>query len=89
MLVDSLCALLSDSVVEWLSVVVVDVLSAVEAIGVFQVVFVRDDVAGAMDRMVIRIERDFDDAALREAAAEIRGVPKRTIYNTCLRKDEG
>lgn len=46
--------------------VVIDVLSAVEAIGVFQVVFMRDEEPGAMDRMVIRIERDADDAALRE-----------------------
>ena len=46
--------------------VVIDVLSAVEAIGVFQVVFMRDDAPGAMDRMVIRIERDADDAGLRE-----------------------
>ena len=46
--------------------VVVDVLSAVEAIGVFQVVFLRDDAAGAMDRMMIRIERDAEDAALRD-----------------------
>ena len=46
--------------------VVIDVLSAVEAIGVFQIVFMRDDAPGAMDRMVIRIERDADDAALRE-----------------------
>lgn len=46
--------------------VVVDVLSAVEAIGVFQVVFLRDDAAGAMDRMVIRIERDAEDSGLRD-----------------------
>jgi phenylacetate-CoA ligase len=46
--------------------VVIDVLSAVEAIGVFQIVFMRDEAPGAMDRMVIRIERDADDAALRE-----------------------
>ncbi len=46
--------------------VVVDMLSAVEAIGVFQVAFMRDDAAAAMDRMVIRIERDAEDVALRE-----------------------
>ena len=46
--------------------VVIDVLSGVEAIGVFQVAFMRDDAPGAMDRMVIRIERDADDAGLRE-----------------------
>jgi hypothetical protein len=46
--------------------VVVDVLSSVEAIGVFQIVFMRDAAAGAMDRMVIRIERDAEDAALRD-----------------------
>ena len=46
--------------------VVIDVLSAVEAIGVFQIVFMRDGAPGAMDRMVIRIERDGDDATLRE-----------------------
>jgi phenylacetate-CoA ligase len=46
--------------------VVIDVLSVVEAIGVFQIVSMRDDAPGAMDRMVIRIERDADDAALRE-----------------------
>ena len=37
--------------------VVIDVLSAVEAIGQFQIVFMRDETPGAMDRMVIRIER--------------------------------
>jgi phenylacetate-coenzyme A ligase PaaK-like adenylate-forming protein len=46
--------------------VVIDVLSAVEAIGVFQIVFMRDDSPGAMDRMVIRVEREADDASLRE-----------------------
>jgi phenylacetate-coenzyme A ligase PaaK-like adenylate-forming protein len=46
--------------------VVIDVLSAIEAIGVFQIVFMRDGAPGAMDRMVIRIERDGDDATLRE-----------------------
>ena len=54
--------------------VVLDMLSAVEAIGEFQVVFMRDDAPGAMDRMVIRIERD-EDAALAEnrGAAGARG----------------
>jgi phenylacetate-coenzyme A ligase PaaK-like adenylate-forming protein len=49
--------------------VVIDVLSAVEGLGQFQVVFARDDAPGAMERMVIRIEREADEAgaaALRE-----------------------
>jgi phenylacetate-CoA ligase len=46
--------------------VALDLLSAVEGIGQFQLVFMRDDSPGAMDRMVIRIEREDDDAALRE-----------------------
>src|SRR5215470_12870941 len=46
--------------------VVIDLLSAIEAIGMFQLVFMRDDAPGAMDRMVIRIERDAEDAALRD-----------------------
>ena len=37
--------------------VVLDVLSAMSAIGEFQIVFTRDQDPGAMDQMVIRIER--------------------------------
>lgn len=45
--------------------VVLDVLSAVEGIGQYQIAFLRDDAPGAMDRMVLRIERG-EDAGLRE-----------------------
>jgi len=38
--------------------VVLDVLSATQDIGQFQLAFERDDAPGAMDRMVIRIERE-------------------------------
>ena len=48
--------------------VVLDTLSAIEGLGEFQVVFSREDRPGAMDRMVIRIERG-EDAALGEAVA--------------------
>ena len=42
--------------------VVVDVLSGTEGIGQFQLVFARDQEPGAMDRMVVRIERSGEGA---------------------------
>jgi phenylacetate-coenzyme A ligase PaaK-like adenylate-forming protein len=51
--------------------VVLDTLSAMPAIGEYQVVFTRGE--GAMDRLVIRIERDGDPAdraALAETVAQ-------------------
>jgi phenylacetate-coenzyme A ligase PaaK-like adenylate-forming protein len=59
--------------------VVLDVLSATEGIGQFQVVFLREQAPGAMDRMAIRIEREGDDAGLRErlTAAVQRAVSLR------------
>ena len=56
---------------------VIDVLSAVEAIGVFQIVFLREEAPGSMDRMVIRIERDADDASLRERL--VASAPARVV----------
>ena len=72
--------------------VVIDVLSAVEGIGQFQLVFLRDEAPGAMDRMVIRIEREGDHAALRErliagvqqavsVRPEVEFVPRGTLYD--------
>ena len=75
--------------------VVIDVLSAVEGIGQFQLVFARDDVPGAMDRMVIRIEREEGGAeaeALRERLIvsvqqavslrpEVEFVPRGALYD--------
>jgi phenylacetate-coenzyme A ligase PaaK-like adenylate-forming protein len=45
--------------------VILDTLSAVEGIGEFQIVFAASDQPGAMEQLVIRIERDAD-ASLRE-----------------------
>ena len=70
--------------------VVIDVLSAVQGIGQFQLVFSREE--RAMDRMVIRIERDGDDAALRERLTagvqqavslrpEVEFVPRGALYD--------
>jgi phenylacetate-coenzyme A ligase PaaK-like adenylate-forming protein len=53
--------------------VVLDLLSAVAGIGQFQLVFARDD--GAMDRMVIRVERgegNDDDALRKRLIAEVQ-----------------
>ena len=72
--------------------VVVDVLSAVEGIGQFQLVFLRDEAPGAMDVMVIRIEYAGDDAALRERLVasvqravslrpEVEFVPRGALYD--------
>ena len=52
---------------------VVDTLSAMPGIGQFQVVFMREDGPGAMDRLVVRIERDDvgrDSAPLQEDVAQ-------------------
>jgi phenylacetate-CoA ligase len=43
--------------------VVIELLSATEGIGQFQLVFLRDDAANAMDRMVIRIEHGGEQSA--------------------------
>lgn len=72
--------------------VVIDVLSAVEGIGQFQIVFLRDEAPGAMDRMVVRIERESDDGALRERLLagirqavsirpEVEFVPRGALYD--------
>jgi phenylacetate-CoA ligase len=72
--------------------VVIDLLSAVEGIGQFQLVFLRDEAPGAMDVMVIRIEYAGDDAALRERLVasvqqavslrpEVEFVPRGALYN--------
>ena len=45
--------------------VILDTLSAIEGIGEFQIVFAAAAQPGAMERLVIRIERD-EDASLRE-----------------------
>ena len=46
---------------------VAETVSALPGVSEFQIVFMRSERAGAMDRMVIRIEHD-EDAALREVA---------------------
>jgi phenylacetate-coenzyme A ligase PaaK-like adenylate-forming protein len=72
--------------------VVIDVVSAEPGIGQFQIAFERDDAPGAMDRMVVRIERDGDDAPLRERLTsgvqravslrpEIAFVPRGSLYD--------
>ena len=74
--------------------VVLDLLSASEGIGQFQLVFARDAAPGAMDRMVIRIEREAGegDAALRERLIarvqqavslrpEVEFVPRGALYD--------
>jgi phenylacetate-coenzyme A ligase PaaK-like adenylate-forming protein len=72
--------------------VVLDVLSTVEGIGQSQIVFMRDDTPGAMDRMVIRIERDGEDLGLRERLIasvqqavslrpEVEFVPRGALYD--------
>jgi phenylacetate-coenzyme A ligase PaaK-like adenylate-forming protein len=72
--------------------VVLDVLSAVAGIGQFQLAFMRDDTPGAMDRMVIRVERESDDGGLRERLTgsvqhavslrpEIEFVPRGALYD--------
>jgi phenylacetate-coenzyme A ligase PaaK-like adenylate-forming protein len=50
--------------------VILDTLSELSGIGQFQIAFLREDGPGAMDRLVIRIERDDAraDAALAEEA---------------------
>ena len=57
--------------------VVLDVVSTMSAIGEFQIVFTRDQAPGAMDQMVIRIERgrngeETREASIREAIVEQR-----------------
>jgi phenylacetate-coenzyme A ligase PaaK-like adenylate-forming protein len=49
---------------------IVETLSAVEGIGQFQVVFRRDDRPGAMDQLIIRIERGGDAAGDTASLAE-------------------
>jgi phenylacetate-coenzyme A ligase PaaK-like adenylate-forming protein len=69
--------------------VVIDMLSAIQGIGQFQLVFARE--AGAMDRMTIRIE-GAEDAALRERLSdgvqqavslrpEVEFVPRGALYD--------
>jgi phenylacetate-coenzyme A ligase PaaK-like adenylate-forming protein len=47
--------------------VILDVVSAQEGAGEFQVVFQRGDAPGAMDELVIRIERETGEGAAAEA----------------------
>jgi phenylacetate-CoA ligase len=74
--------------------VVLDMLSATGGIGQFQLVFARDDAPGAMDRMVIRIEREGGegDGPLRERLItgvqravslrpEVEFVPRGALYD--------
>jgi phenylacetate-CoA ligase len=72
--------------------VVIDVLSAVDGIGQFQLVFAREE--GAMDRMVIRIEREGGEGAdalrdrltvsIQQAVSlrpEVEFVPRGVLYD--------
>jgi phenylacetate-coenzyme A ligase PaaK-like adenylate-forming protein len=74
--------------------VVIELLSAVDGIGEFQLVFARDDAPAAMDRMMIRIEREGGEgaAALRERLTasvqravslkpEVEFVPRGALYD--------
>jgi phenylacetate-CoA ligase len=54
--------------------VVLDALAEVAGIGQFQIAFMRDDAPGAMDRLVIRIERDDAAASAALGAEAIRRV---------------
>jgi phenylacetate-coenzyme A ligase PaaK-like adenylate-forming protein len=56
--------------------VVLDVLSAEPGLGQFQLVFARDDAPGAMDRMVIRIEREGGQGAPALSERLIAGVQR-------------
>ena len=46
--------------------VILDTLSALPGIGEFQIVFAGGERPGAMERLIVRLERDGDDPSLRE-----------------------
>jgi phenylacetate-CoA ligase len=52
--------------------VIVDTLAAMAGIGEFQIVFAGDDRPGAMERLVIRIERETDAALAEEVTRRVR-----------------
>jgi phenylacetate-CoA ligase len=52
--------------------VIVDTLAAMGGIGEFQIVFAGDDRPGAMERLVIRIERETDAALAEEVTRRVR-----------------
>ena len=54
--------------------VIVDTLAAMVGIGEFQIVFAGDDRPGAMERLVIRIERETDDALAEEVTRRVRAA---------------
>jgi phenylacetate-CoA ligase len=54
--------------------VIVDMLAGMAGIGEFQIVFAGDDRPGAMERLVIRIERETDDALAEEVTRRVRAA---------------
>jgi phenylacetate-CoA ligase len=54
--------------------VIVDTLAAMAGIGEFQIVFAGDDRPGAMERLVIRIERETDTALAEEVTRRVRAA---------------
>jgi phenylacetate-CoA ligase len=54
--------------------VIVDTLAAMDGIGEFQIVFAGDDRPGAMERLVIRIERETDAALAEEVTRRVRAA---------------
>jgi phenylacetate-coenzyme A ligase PaaK-like adenylate-forming protein len=54
--------------------VIVDTLAAMVGIGEFQIVFAGDDRPGAMERLVIRIERETDAALAEEVTRRVRAA---------------
>jgi phenylacetate-CoA ligase len=54
--------------------VIVDTLAAMAGIGEFQIVFAGDDRPGAMERLVIRIERETDAALAEEVTRRVRAA---------------
>jgi phenylacetate-CoA ligase len=54
--------------------VIVDMLAGMAGIGEFQIVFAGDDRPGAMERLVIRIERETDTALAEEVTRRVRAA---------------
>jgi phenylacetate-CoA ligase len=54
--------------------VIVDTLAAMAGIGEFQIVFAGDDRPGAMERLVIRIERETDAALAEDVTRRVRAA---------------
>jgi phenylacetate-coenzyme A ligase PaaK-like adenylate-forming protein len=67
--------------------VVVETVSAIPNIGQFQVVFMRQDEPGAMDRMVIRIEQGASHAAPSHAATFGGEIARRVREAVSLRPE--